>query len=423
MGKILALTIMNSLALYRFFGVWAPVLRHVPLITVLGTSPSFQDGMASWGQWLRRRVPELVGDVAGNHDAKPGLGHSSCISGAGPYFDLFAKGGSPTLEHGGDKAHDSVPGARPMDIPPAALAAIRRQEGLLYYSVDVHPQCRSLRCIRVLLTGLHGRPLARFGSVAKQRSQWVIAILHHPPYTDGNYHSDSYTRLGDIRRMLLPWLEWANVDLVVSGHSHGYERSMLVAGHYGSSDTLRDHMIKSKGSTAQLPVYGTCCGDQHHNGSSSFYKKEVAFGGALYIVAGSGSKVDLRHGKHVGQLRHPVHMTGLSTLGGLRIDLSAGTMHIRFLGIDQKGANAVLDEVFVHKDSSVGNNAPPASDAAMAMLRVHSPDGMNGTDRKLDSPMESRVGRNTHSLDVQVRHYPWTPTFRTSMPGRGLRFT
>jgi len=319
----------------KFFGVWAPVLRHVPLITVLG-----------------------------NHDAKPGLGHSSCISGAGPYFDLFAKGGSPTLEHGGDKAHDSVPGARPMDIPPAALAAIRRQEGLLYYSVDVHPQVHILAIdSNVGIRQEHFYYwLLRDLRVAKQRSQWVIAILHHPPYTDGNYHSDSYTRLGDIRRMLLPWLEWANVDLVVSGHSHGYERSMLVAGHYGSSDTLRDHMIKSKG-------------DQHHNGSSSFYKKEVAFGGALYIVAGSGSKVDLRHGKHVGQLRHPVHMTGLSTLGGLRIDLSAGTMHIRFLGIDQKGANAVLDEVFVHKDSSVGNNAPPASDAAMAMLRVHSPDG------------------------------------------------
>src|SRR5213075_589408 len=62
---------------------------------------------------------------------------------------------------------------------------------------------------------------------------WVIVFFHHPPYTKGNHDSDRQTELIEIRENILPILENNGVDLVFSGHSHAWERSYLLNGHYG----------------------------------------------------------------------------------------------------------------------------------------------------------------------------------------------
>ena len=41
-----------------------------------------------------------------------------------------------------------------------------------------------------------------------------------------------------MRENALPILESYGVDIVLSGHSHSYERSFLLDGHYGKSNTL-----------------------------------------------------------------------------------------------------------------------------------------------------------------------------------------
>ncbi len=51
-----------------------------------------------------------------------------------------------------------------------------------------------------------------------------------------------------MRANALPILEANGVDLVLNGHSHSYERSKLIGGHYGSSWTLTPAMIKDGGS-------------------------------------------------------------------------------------------------------------------------------------------------------------------------------
>jgi len=67
---------------------------------------------------------------------------------------------------------------------------------------------------------------------------WVIAIWHHPPYTKGSHNSDTETPLIEMRENFLPMLEANGVDLIMSGHSHSYERSYYINGHYGSSGTF-----------------------------------------------------------------------------------------------------------------------------------------------------------------------------------------
>ncbi len=77
---------------------------------------------------------------------------------------------------------------------------------------------------------------------------WKIAYFHHPVYTKGSHDSDrdkdSDGRMQEMRENFLPILEEHGVDLVLGGHSHIYERSYLLKGHYGYSDEFDpDHMI------------------------------------------------------------------------------------------------------------------------------------------------------------------------------------
>ncbi len=51
----------------------------------------------------------------------------------------------------------------------------------------------------------------------------------------------------DMREHALPLLEAAGVDLVLSGHSHMYERSYLIDCHYDTSDSFGQSNIVSDG--------------------------------------------------------------------------------------------------------------------------------------------------------------------------------
>ncbi|HMJ64026.1 MAG TPA: metallophosphoesterase family protein, partial [Candidatus Binatia bacterium] len=74
--------------------------------------------------------------------------------------------------------------------------------------------------------------------LAENTSEWLIAYWHHPPYTKGTHDSDDPIldyELIEMRENVLPILEAFGVDLVLCGHSHVYERSYLLQGHYGFS--------------------------------------------------------------------------------------------------------------------------------------------------------------------------------------------
>jgi acid phosphatase type 7 len=81
-----------------------------------------------------------------------------------------------------------------------------------------------------MLTWLHD-------DLAATGQEWVIAIWHHPPYSKGSHNSDNAAdsggRMIDMRETVLPILEAGGVDVVLTGHSHNYERSYLLDGAYG----------------------------------------------------------------------------------------------------------------------------------------------------------------------------------------------
>jgi len=70
--------------------------------------------------------------------------------------------------------------------------------------------------------------------------KFTIAYFHQPPYSKGSHDSDDLYELvmKAMRERVIPLLEEYDVDLVVCGHSHVFERSRLIKGHYGNSGSF-----------------------------------------------------------------------------------------------------------------------------------------------------------------------------------------
>jgi hypothetical protein len=145
--------------------------------------------------------------------------------------------------------------------------------------------------------------------LAEANETWTIAFWHHPPYSKGSHDSDdpadSGGRMIDMRENALPILEAGGVDLVLCGHSHAYERSFLLDGHYGYSWTIAQDMV----------VDG---GDGRMNGDGAYRKPTAGPApneGTVYAVVGSSAQVG------DGELNHPAMFVSLAMLGSLIVDI------------------------------------------------------------------------------------------------------
>ena len=145
--------------------------------------------------------------------------------------------------------------------------------------------------------------------------EWIIAFWHHGPYSKGPRDSDEVGRSILLRENAVPLLERYGVDLVLTGHSHAYERTYLIDGHYGFSDTFTDAMKKNPGD-------GSATGD-------GAYQKPAAVGapraGAVYVVAGTAGYVK------PGPFNHPAVAVSIETLGSMVLDVNGSRLDAMFL--------------------------------------------------------------------------------------------
>ncbi len=251
-----------------------------------GTDSEYQDAVFSTYPELLQQV--AVWPVLGNHDGRS----ADSLTGTGPFYDIF------NLPIAGEAG----------GIPSGTEAYYSFDYGNIHFiAMDSFETDRSVG--GTMLTWLENDLLAN-------DKPWIIAFWHHPPYTKGSHDSDSEDRLIEMRQNALPILESHGVDLVLSGHSHSYERSMLIDGHYGSSNTLTSAMILNAGSGRSDTADGT-------------YSKTggvaIANEGAVYAVAGSSG---LKTG---GNLNHPAMYISLNLLGSMVIDVNGNQLDARFL--------------------------------------------------------------------------------------------
>ena len=250
-----------------------------------GTDAEFQAAVFGvYPDYLSRAV---LWPTLGNHD---GISADS-ESQSGPYYDIFT-------------------------LPSAGEAGGLASGTEAYYSFDyanLHFICLdSYETDRspdgAMMTWMRADALAT-------RQDWTIAFWHHPPYSKGSHDSDRESELIDMRTAALPILESTGVDLVLTGHSHSYERSFLLDGHYGPSSSLTPAMKKDPGSGRE-------------EGSGAYAKPTVGpapHEGAVYLVAGSSGQAS------GGPLNHPAMYLSLNSLGSLVLDVDGERLDATFL--------------------------------------------------------------------------------------------
>lgn len=146
---------------------------------------------------------------------------------------------------------------------------------------------------------------------------WIICFFHHPPYTKGSHNSDTEGELIEMRRNFVPILEAGGVDLTLTGHSHIYERSYLLDGHYGLSGTL-------------TPAMKLNAGDGRPAGNGAYLKPLNGAGGhkgAVHAVAGSAGQATFSQ----GDFPHPAHFISLLNLGSLVLDVNGSRLDATFI--------------------------------------------------------------------------------------------
>jgi hypothetical protein len=146
-------------------------------------------------------------------------------------------------------------------------------------------------------------------------NQWLIAFWHHPPYSKGSHDSDKEIELIEMRQNFVPILEAHGADLVLCGHSHNYERSYLLHGHYGYSTNLSPSMILDNGSGREADT----------GAYVKFASGPQANKGTVYVVAGSAADIEPRYG------HHPAMFTDALLFGSVVIDINTNRLDARFL--------------------------------------------------------------------------------------------
>jgi hypothetical protein len=185
--------------------------------------------------------------------------------------------------------------------------------------------------------------------LAANELDWTIVFTHYPPYSKGSHNSDTLWHSQQLREHFLPVLEAGGVDLLLTGHSHGHERSYLLDGHYGDSSTFS-------------PTHQVDDGDGYLYGDGVYHKPTAGpapHEGAVYIVAGSSSRTA------PGTYDHPAMFRSEQTLGSVA------------LTIDGEGGDRVR---------SLQHEPAPDPGAAESVRTVHEPPVHDGTGRQLLRP-------------------------------------
>ena len=256
----------------------------------------------------------------GNHEGHTSRGRL----GFGPYYDAYVV---PTAGEAGGAASGSE----------------------AYYSFDiasVHFICLDSHDLDREPTGAMAQWLV--ADLEKAQGDWLIAFWHHPPYTKGSHDSDREDQLVEMRTHIMPILESGGVDLVLAGHSHIYERSMLIDGAYSTPTTAEGVVLDD--------------GDGDPNGDGPYRKSQGLnpHEGTIAIVAGHGGAGISRKGTM------PIMRQIIVEHGSVILDIEGDTLTGTMINKDQikRDVFSIVKRGKVELTRVANPWQPPAQDPA-----------------------------------------------------------
>lgn len=279
-----------------------------------------------------KNIPVLP--CAGNHDLD--LGNASTQTGA--YFDIFSM-------------HNS---AQAGGVASGTEAYYSFNYGQIHF-VCLESTTPSFRQVN--------SPMMQWlqNDLAANTQKWTIVYWHHPPHSKGTHDSDADIEEIEMRQNFAPIIEQYKVDLVLSGNSHSYERTMYINGHYGFSNTFNaTHKIDSTSGSIANPYLKL---------GSRQYK------GTVYIQVGcSGVPEPITN----GGWPHPAMSSAIKdSLGSMVIDVNGDSLISRFISGNPSNP-LVLDEFKIVRQCNLTatiNPVPTQCPTGSAVTLTATPSG------------------------------------------------
>lgn len=332
-----------------------------------GTDSEYQAAVFNMYPTMLRKMP--LWSCLGNHDANNGSTSSTANF---PYFDIFT---FPTASECGGVA-----------------SGTERYFSFDYgniHVINLDSQTSSRATIES--TGSDGAMAAWLrNDLAGITATWIIAIFHHPPYSKGSHDSDVESQLVQMRERFTPILEAGGVDLVLTGHSHSYERSFLIDGHTGLSSTFTAAHKKQ-------------AGNGHPGGDGAYLKPLTGprdHFGAVYTLTGSAGSAD------GGTLNHPAMFVSYNTLGSFNLDINGNTLNATYIESD----GDLADTFTIIKQGAADSDGDGVADSfelANGMNRFSAADATLDTDQDGNNARaEYLFGLNPATSD----RFGWTTT-------------
>lgn len=151
-----------------------------------------------------------------------------------------------------------------------------------------------------------------------------VACRHHPAYSKGSHNSDQESQSVQLRQRAVPLLEAAGMDLLLNGHSHGYERTRLLHNHHGASGTYsaNTHVAHDGYGRPNAP-YRKPAGLTRNNG---------------FVAVTMGTSGVVR--SHKFGLKHPAMVPlgsrgkhGLEMMASMVLDITDNRLELRLIGL------------------------------------------------------------------------------------------
>ena len=317
-----------------------------------GTDAEYQTGYFNMYVNSFRKMPQW--STLGNHDASNGDTNPASNH---PYFDMFT---FPTAAECGGAASGTEH----------------------YYSFDygnIHFICLDSQASNTNTIETNGSdgPMAIWlrQDLASTTSTWIIAFWHHPPYSKGSHNSDTEGQMVNMRTNFNPILENGGVDLVFLGHSHNYERSILLDGFYGRSDQspgITAAMKKNAGN-GSTTGFTTTANGKIRNAANGFTATNTVAGavipadgayikpltgprdrfGAVYNTAGMSGLADS------GAIDHSAMYVSYNNVGTVNLDVNGNSLTCTFV----QSGGATPDNFTIIKQGAADSDGDGITDA------------------------------------------------------------
>ena len=190
--------------------------------------------------------------------------------------------------------------------------------------------------------------------LAANTQTWIVAYWHQSPHTDGSHHSAYPWEISmkAMRERICPMLESYGVDLILTGHSHVYERSYLIHNYFGVPNDFdpAQHIVDSN------------TGDYTTGNSYVKYKEGPNAGvGTIYAVVGAGGSEESDPG-----MQHPAMFFNYgceNCVGSLLVTVHGDTLKGQYL----KGNGEITDHFGIIKKQTEPTSVSliPSSVAAL----------------------------------------------------------